>query len=836
MPYSVNFTDKENKTPITVFDNTSSTDTSLTFPGRNVTGYGQIIAENFLALLENFASADEPINPIEGQLWYNSTDGVLQIWDNTAWKAASGIQKGVSEPAVAASKVGELWVDTTNQQLRIFTGTRWILVGPSESAVDGLRYGPVVEKIADSDNIDRFILVFYIADIPVIIFSKDSFTPKTIISGFDFVRSGINISDPSTAPEIAEFVGGFEPILFGTATRANALNVGGVEVESGKFLRSDTINTTDFAFNIRNNNGVTVGVDGTFNIGTTATAAKIYNSAAGSSIDIQTNRDGIPSTILKVVDNRVGINQATPSQALDIDGSLTLTGAIIVTNNTASTNLNNGSFRTAGGAAVTKNLIVGDGVDITGTAQVNNLQPKTTEIYDLGTGLKRWKTIRAKTIIADDIQGILSGNISGNANTATSLTNITSFQLAGDVTSPAVQFDGQVGSYSKVFNTTLTANLIASKAEPSPLVSKSNDFILTYRASVAAAAATVATVSSGNYVIGTTYTIASIGPPTPDVPGIPSIPATDFTAIGAASNTVGLGFVATGPGSGIGTATTLIVSTGLLKQTRDTFVGDLGIPIGGIIPYAGANAPYGFLFCDGSEVERTKFSVLYDVIGTTYNGIAVLTGVGTFRLPDLRGRFALGKDNMDNASTVPIITGGFVDAGGGTTGRVPDTQATTLGGSAGQSSSTLTLANLPEHSHTLSSGAQDYSAISVSTTVDPAATTGLGPTAPGQAQYLKDSGGIKKPFVATITGTISGTTLTIATVSFGTVAPGATLSGVGITPGTTIVSGSGSTWTISNSHTIPVAISMNLSGVTSIGIMNPFLTINYIIRSGPPLF
>ena len=703
MAYTVNFTDKENKTPITVFDNTSSTDTSLKFPGRNVTGYGQIIAENFLALLENFASASEPINPIEGQLWYNSTDGVLQIWDNTAWKAASGIQKGVSEPSVSDSKGGELWVDTTNQQLRIFTGTRWILVGPSESAVDGLRYGPVVEKIADSDNIDRFILTFYIADIPVIIFSKDSFTPKTIISGFDIVRSGINISNPSTDPEIAAFVGGFEPILFGTAVRANALNVGGIEIESGKFLRSDTINTTDFAFNIRNNNGVTVGVDGTFNIATTATAAKIYNSAAGSSIDIQTNRDGIPSTILKIVDNRVGINQNTPSQALDIDGSIALTGSIIVTNATASSNFSNGSFRTAGGAAITKNLIVGDGIDVTGTIQTNNIQPKTTDIYDLGASLKRWRTIRAKTIIADDIQGVLSGNISGNANTATSLTNITSFQLAGDVVSPLVQFDGQVGSYTKVFNTSLTANIIANKDQPFPNVSKPTDFVLTYRASEAA-----------------------------------------------------------------------LTSSGLLKQTRDTFVGDLGIPIGGIIPYAGATAPYGFLFCDGSEVERTKFSVLYDVIGTTYNGLSALTGVGTFRLPDLRGRFALGKDNMDNAGTVPIVTGGFVDAGGGTAGRVPDVKATTLGGDAGQSSATLTLANLPEHSHTLSSGAQDYNVISVSTTIDPAATTGLGPTAPGQAQYLKDSGGIKKPALTTLS--------------------------------------------------------------TPIGIMNPFLTINYIIRSGPPLF
>ena len=292
MPYIVNFTDKENKSPLTVFDNTSSTDTTLTFPGRNVTGYGQIIAENFLNLLENFASSNEPVNPVEGQLWYDSVNGTMMLWDNTDWKAASGIQKGVSQPAVEDSKVGELWVDTTNQQLRIFTGTRWILVGPVESTVDGLRYGPVVERIADSDNINRFILILYIADIPVIIFSKDSFTPKTIISGFNTVRAGININAPATSPEIANFVGGFLPVLNGTARNAQALSVGGVEVEAGKFLRTDVINTTDFGLNVRNNNGITVGTDGAFSLSASATAAKIYNSAAGSSIDIQTNRNG----------------------------------------------------------------------------------------------------------------------------------------------------------------------------------------------------------------------------------------------------------------------------------------------------------------------------------------------------------------------------------------------------------------------------------------------------------------------------------------------------------------------------------------------------------------
>lgn len=703
MPYTVNFTDRENKTPITVFDNTSSTDTSLTFPGRNVTGYGQIIAENFLSLLENFASPSQPVNPIEGQLWYDSVNGVLMLWDNTAWKAASGIQKGPTEPSVPDSKVGELWVDTTNQQLRIFTGTRWLLVGPSESSVDGLRYGPVVESVADSDNITRYILTFYIADIPVIIFSKDSFTPKVLISGYELIRSGINISFPTTVPEIEEFVGGFLPTLYGTAKNADALNVGGVEVAAGKFLRSDVINTTDYGINVRNNNGVTIGIDGTFNVATTSTAAKIYNSAAGSSIDIQTNRNGIPATIIRVVDDKVGINQATPNEALDIDGNLTLTGSVIVTNNTASTNLNNGSIRTLGGVSITKNLLVGDGAEITGVLQTNSIQPKSNDIYDLGTTLRRWNNVRAKTIIADTIQGILDGNISGNANTATSLRNVTSFSLAGDVISPAIQFDGQVGSYTKIFNTTLTANIISSKSEPVPKVSKKGDYVLTYR------------------------------------------PSESTTT-----------------------------SSGLLKQTRDTFIADLGVPIGAIFPYTGATAPYGYLFCDGSEVERAKYSDLYDTIGTTYNGIAALAGVGTFRLPDLRGRFPLGKDNMDNAGTVPVITGGYVDAGGGTTGRVPDIKAQILGGDAGQSSVTLVLANMPEHSHTLASSRQDYSAIAVTTTIDPDATTGLGPTAPGQAQYLKDSGGIKKP---------TGTTLS-----------------------------------------------------TPIGIMNPYLTINYIIRSGPPAF
>ena len=708
MPYIVNFTDSENKSPITVFDNTSSQDTSLTFPGRNVTGYGQIIAENFLKLLENFASASQPVNPIEGQLWYDTTNGVLQLYDNTNWKAASNIQKSPTEPSVETSKVGELWVDTTNQQLRIYTGSRWLLVGPSESAIDGLRYGPAIEKIVDQDNLDKNVLILYIADTPVAIVSKDSFTPKIQIAGFDRILSGINIATPANSDEETAFssifLGGSLPKLIGTAKNADALNVSGTEVAAGKFLRSDTTNTTEFSFNVRNNQGIIVGIDGNFQLTTSSTAAKIYNSAAGSSLDLQVNRNGVPSTILRILDNKVGINVASPDNALDVDGNIGLTGALIVENTNDSINLNTGSIRTAGGAAISKNLRVGTTLDVTGLTSLTNVVPSANETYDLGNGSLRWNNIRAKKIIADEIEGTIQGNITGNANTATNLKNTTSFTMAGDVVASGFTFDG-LGD-PKVFNTSLTANIIKGKATPTPNVSTKTDQILVYRASL----------ETGG-------------------------------------------------------------SSGLLKQDRNTFVGDLGVPIGSIMPYAGVNAPYGYLLCDGGEVEIKKFNDLYGVIGTRYNGTAPLNGTGTFRLPDLRGRFPLGKHNMDNNISVPNDVGGFVDNGGGTPSpaRVEGTEAETLAATSGASKVTLTLTNLPEHSHTMtnSTGAQFYG-VRLDTVRPAGAETKNGPNNPGEAQYLPDTGGVKIPSAASLS--------------------------------------------------------------EPVGVMNPFQTLNYIIRSGPPAF
>jgi len=690
MPYIVNFTDKDNKLPITVYDNTSSTDTSLTFPGRNVTGYGQTIAENFLALLENFAKETQPSNPVEGQLWYNTADGVLQIWDSTTWKAASNIQKSGVEPQTEQSKVGELWVDTTNQQLYVYSGTRWILVGPNFST--GLRSGPLVESITDSDNISRVVLIFYIEDIPVIIFSKDSFTPKIAISGFITIKSGLNITENNIG------LGGFDTKIYGLTTAAEALVISNVEIPAGKFLRSDVINTTEFGINVRNNQGITLGVDGTFSLSTSDVSSKIYNSTAGSSIDLQINRDGIPATIFRVIENTVGINVLSPDEALHVDGNIKTNGSLILTNTTPSSNFNNGTFRTAGGAAIAKNLLIGDGLKVIGISEFDNVQPATTDLYDSGTSLKRWNTVRTKTLIAETIEGVLTGNIVGNASTATNLKFSTTFKIEGDVTAPSIQFDGQVGGNTKTFTTTLTSGLISSKDEPFPNISIKTDNILVYRPSV-----------------------------------------------------------------------------GLIRETRDVFVADLAVPIGAILPYAGSEAPYGYILCDGSELERTKYSSLFDVVGTTFNGLTPLNGVNTFKVPDLRGRFPLGKDNMDNAFTVPNNTGGYIDAGGGNVDRVSGTAPDNLGDSSGQSANSLTIANLPDHEHNMKgSTGQQYFATRVDSAIpsDTGSFSEKGPTTVGQSQYIPSSGGIKTA------GTLG----------------------------------------------------------QEFSVMNPFLTLNYIIHSGPPAF
>lgn len=57
----------------------NTTSTSLSLPGRNYPGYGQVMDTNFVRALENFADTTVPANPIRGQLFYNTSTETLYI-------------------------------------------------------------------------------------------------------------------------------------------------------------------------------------------------------------------------------------------------------------------------------------------------------------------------------------------------------------------------------------------------------------------------------------------------------------------------------------------------------------------------------------------------------------------------------------------------------------------------------------------------------------------------------------------------------------------------------------------------------------------------------------
>jgi hypothetical protein len=75
---------------------------------------------------------------------------------------------------------------------------------------------------------------------------------------------------------------------------------------------------------------------------------------------------------------------------------------------------------------------------------------------------------------------------------------------------------------------------------------------------------------------------------------------------------------------------------------------------------------------------------------------------------------------------------------------------------------------------------------------------------------------ISNPNSATFLGTISGTTLTVTLLTSGTISAGQALFGLGISNETVIVSGSGTTWTINQSHTIASPIQMNSATVAAV--------------------
>lgn len=679
MTYQVKFTETTNpaKPAITVEDQTAQNyNTGIKFVGKNYAGYAPIIAENFLHLLENFASSIEPENPVQGQLWYDNTAGVslLKVYDGTAWTAAGAIKKSSATPT--ESLKGDLWVDTDNNQLFVYSGSNWLLVGPQFSS--GVKTGPDIETITDTDNVDHNVITLWSQDTRIAIVSNDTFIPKITISGFLTIRQGINLNS-------TDALSSTNPTKFwGVAEKADGLIASNKVITASDILRNDQTSTTNYPLNIRNAGGLSVGSDLSFNIGQEGSVTVLYSKTSGNSIEIKTNSGGTPLSAIHIdADTKVGIgpNNTNPQEALDVAGNIITDGEVIITDNTDSTVVGIGSLRTSGGASVNKTLNVGGDTKVYGNIYVNKLNtngdpqvgavllPGSTAadgLYDIGATDKRFRNIYANNFVGNfngAFVGSLSGNISGSA---AKLASETRFRIEGDVTSNTIAFDGQ-GDDPAVFTTTISQDIISNK-----------------------------------------------------------------TLIGDANSTDQFLVYRTG--------------TGLGRMTRQTLVSNLPIvPVGAIFPYAGISVPVGYLLCDGSEIGIGDYAELFSTIGYSYKTPSLLIGKNTFALPDLRGRFPLGRDNMDNGNQVQPKDGSniYIDAGGGSANAVTDVLADTIGAKGGAEGKSLLTRNLPEHKHNLvSTGGKQYYAAGLPSVVDGTAEAGLGLPNESTGYGLPNSGGV----------------------------------------------------------------------------------------------
>lgn len=487
MAYEIKYTDFTNKGSIVVEDQSINQDTTLDFPGKRSTAYGQAIAENFLHLLENFASANAPLRPVEGQMWYDTSAGEnqLKIYDGTGWVTASGIKKSTTEPITATSLVGDLWIDTRNQQLFLYNGNDWVLVGPESTG--GTLTGTKAITILDTADIEETVFVIYVQDVPVLIVSNTTnkegwFVPKRSISGFSRINKGVTISNNYQ--------------FFGVVESANNLIINGSNVPSNNFIRSDIESTLNNRFNIRSNQGIRIGEASQLEVSLNEQTVEIKHNVSGSAIDFILRDQTRFNTVLRIDSQKtIGINNPAPEESLDVKGNIRISpldgepfsGNLIIDSTVNSIDIDSGSIITDGGIGVAQDAVIGGNISVLTTALIDKIEPFTTDQSGsgyIGTPTKRFRELNVTNINATniDITGNIVGNLEGSATNADRLTNPISLTFAGgDVSGSTGNFDGSsaisdiklsisnefIASKTSINNVSATDQILINKVDTS---------------------------------------------------------------------------------------------------------------------------------------------------------------------------------------------------------------------------------------------------------------------------------------------------------------------------------------------------------------------------------
>jgi hypothetical protein len=311
--------------------------TDVTLVGKNATTYGELFNENFVKILENFANTTQPNFPLEGQLWYDTTEGRLKVYDGSGFKVSGGTIVASTLPSSIAP--GDIWINSSTQQMYFNDGSANVLAGPLYTAQQGVS-GFQVKNILDVNNITRTILELYVGQILIGIFSTATFVPLNDIPGYS--PNNVKVGFNSAYSEIT---------LNAAASQAVSLiAVDGSTKTAESFLQvspSEGYTVSTGTIRILNDQPLILGSSQNTEVKYTANTLQINSNIANQNFQINSiNSEGLlPSLFINAQNKLIGLYTDAPTTTLDVNGGVRVRGNLTVEGNTTTLNTTNLSIK-----------------------------------------------------------------------------------------------------------------------------------------------------------------------------------------------------------------------------------------------------------------------------------------------------------------------------------------------------------------------------------------------------------------------------------------------------------------------------------------------------------
>ena len=384
--------------------------TDITLIGKNYSGFGEIFNENLIKILENFADSNQPTHPIKGQIWFDSSESKLKVYNGISFVPVSSATISSTQPSTLA--IGDLWYDDVGEQLFFFDGTSAILLAPAYSSSQSLS-GLRVDTILDTLNQTRVITSLYNNGILLGIFAKDSFTPKIAIIGYTgSIQPGFN------AGTLANFK------IRATCTNSDSL--GGAPATT--YVRTDTPNAINGQLQITIDDGIIIGSAGQGLLFVNNGDLFLANSSTNKNITLSVNRLDTQenAVVVNASARTIGLYPTIAASTVNLGGDLVVGGNLTVEGTT--TTLNTSIFTVedknviiANVSAPTNSTADGAGITIKGTTD------KTIAYSNSSNWLDISETLNLSAGKALYIGGtkVIDGNSLGSA--ITSIPGVSSF-------------------------------------------------------------------------------------------------------------------------------------------------------------------------------------------------------------------------------------------------------------------------------------------------------------------------------------------------------------------------------------------------------------------------